>query len=36
MFELTTEIENHAVILDQIDVLNQFVSEELEDFYNGN
>ena len=33
---LTTEIENHAVILDEINVLNQFVSEELEDFYNGN
>ena len=36
MFELTTEIENHAVTLDEIKVLNQFVSEELEDFYNGN
>ena len=36
MFELTTEIENHAVTLEEINVLNQFVSEELEDFYNEN
>ena len=36
MFELVTKIEDHAVTLDEINVLNQFVSGELEDFYNGN